>query len=304
MSCDALGFFSEKRLVVFGAGYVGQAVVTEALRRGAKVTALTRNAEKAARLRETGSRVVVADLATEAWHEEIEAADLVVNCVSSGGGGLAGYQHSYVDGTRSIASWLRKSRPAQVFLYTSSTSVYPQSGGVVDETAPTEGASGTARLLLEAEAVVRQAVETQACHRGVVLRLAGIYGPERHHLLDQLRAGVRPLPGRGDHRLNLVYRDDIVSAVMVALASAGNPERGPYEVFNVADDGPVPKRALVEWLAARLGLPFPGFSGEAVPGRRADPPDRVVSNAKIRTLLGWAPRFPDFRAGYEALLGA
>lgn len=304
MSRDALGFFAEKRLVVFGAGYVGTAVVAEALRRGARVTALTRNPEKAARLAEAGARSVVADLADEAWHPEIEGADWVVNCVSSGGGGAAAYQRSYVEGMHSIAAWLRAAGGAQTFLYTSSTSVYPQSEGIVDEAVSTEAATGTGVILLKAEAGVKQAVEDRLCRRGRVLRLAGIYGPGRHHVLDQLRSGVRPLPGKGDHRLNLVYREDIVSAIFAALIAAEETAASAYEVFNVVDDRPVRKSELVEWLAARLGMVFPGFSGKAVPGRRADPPDRVVSNAKIRTQLGWTPRFADFRAGYEAILGA
>jgi nucleoside-diphosphate-sugar epimerase len=78
----------------------------------------------------------------------------------------------------------------------------------------------------------------------------------------------------------------------------------PYQVFNVVDDLPVRKAEVVAWLAERLGLPVPGFSGAAVPGRRPDPPDRAVSNAKIKEELGWFPRFGDFRAGYEAILGA
>lgn len=302
MTLDALGIFPGKRLVVFGAGYVGSAVVNEALQRGAEVIALTRNVDKAARLAERGARVIVADLAEDAWHREIDGAHFIVNCISSGGGGAAAYQRSYVEGTRSIGAWLRATGPADKFLYTSSTSVYPQSGGVVDETTSTDGAGETAKILLAAEAVVKEMVEAKACRQAVILRLAGIYGPGRHHVLDQLRTGIRPLAGRGNHRLNLVHRDDIVSAICAALEPKVTSEA--YEVFNVVDNGPVSKTEMVEWLARRLGLPFPGFSGEAVPGRRPDPPDRVVSNAKIRTNLGWTPTFPDYRSGYEAILGA
>lgn len=304
MSRDALGFFTEKRLIVFGAGYVGAAVVAEGLRRGARVTALTRNPEKGARLAEAGARSVIADLASDAWHREIEGAELVVNCISSGGGGAAAYQRSYVEGTQSIVAWLRSAGGAQTFLYTSSTSVYPQSEGVVDEEASTVGASGTALVLLAAEAELKAATAERLCRRGRVLRLAGIYGPGRHHVLDQLRSGIRPLPGKGDHRLNLIHRDDIVSAIFTVLGAAEDADALPYELFNVVDDLPVRKAELVEWLAARLGIDRPGFSGEAVPGRRADPPDRVVSNVKLRTRLGWIPAFADFRAGYEAILGA
>jgi hypothetical protein len=31
-------------------------------------------------------------------------------------------------------------------------------------------------------------------------------------------------------------------------------------------------------------------------------PDRVISSAKLQSRLGWRPRYPDFRAGYDAIL--
>jgi nucleoside-diphosphate-sugar epimerase len=76
------------------------------------------------------------------------------------------------------------------------------------------------------------------------------------------------------------------------------------KIFNVTDDLPVRKADLIAWLASELGVRFPGFSGQPVPGRRIDPPDRAVSNAKIKKDLGWRPRFPDYKAGYRQLLGA
>ncbi|PTY04687.1 epimerase [Opitutaceae bacterium EW11] len=301
MSDDALGIFTGKHLVVFGAGYVGGAVVGAALRCGLRVTALTRNADVASRLRAAGAATVVAELQSSAWHAELLPADLVVNCVSSGGAGEAGYRTSYVEGMRSISRWLASRRPAEAFLYTSSTSVYPQNGGVVDETAPTEAAAGNARILLEAEDLVRNLAAERLARRSVVLRLAGIYGPGRHYLLDQLRQGGAPFPGGGAHRLNLVYLDDIVSAVGRALAAS----RETFDTFNVVDDAPTPKAEVVRWLADRIGVPYPGFSGvEAVAGRRPNPPDRAISNAKAKRVLGWSPRFSDFRAGYETILGA
>lgn len=300
MSRDALGIFARKRLVVFGAGYVGTEVVRLALAHGGRVTALTRNPVKARDLESLGARVIVANLAEESWHAEIAPAEFVVNCVSSGGGGTAGYQRSYVGGMKSIRQWLSRGQNVDALIYTSSTSVYPQSGGVVDETAPTDGAIGNATILLEAESWAKTFAENFLCRRSVVLRLAGIYGPGRHHILDQLRGNVRPLPGKGDHRLNLVYRDDVVSAIVTAIERAA----GPWQMFNVVDDLPAKKADVVAWLAARLGCSVPDFSGDPVPGRRPDPPDRVVSNAKIKRELGWTPQFPDYQAGYEAILGA
>ncbi len=289
-----------RQVALFGAGYVGTALARVLLERGQRVIALTRNPERAAELSAAGARVVVADLASPAWHGEIGTVDGVVNCVSSGGGGPDGYRHSYVEGARSILTWLARVGPPEALVYTSSTSVYPQHGGVVDEDSPTDAAVGNALFLLEAERLMAGAPASGRARRACILRLAGIYGPGRHHLLDQLRVGTMAFPGRGDHRLNLAHRDDIVAALLLAL------EQGPdgATTLNVADDAPTPKAEVVAWLAARLGVPAPVFSGVTMPGRRAETPDRTVCNRRIKQVLGWRPRYPDFRAGYEAILGA
>ncbi len=287
--------FAGKRLVIFGCGYVGAVVAEQAVARGLEVTALTRNAAKAEALKTAGvATVVVADLATEAWHGQIEGgADLVLNCVSSGGGGVEGYRRSYLDGMTSVVAWLRQRGAAGAAVYTSSTSVYPQGDGArVDEAAAT-GGEERAQVLLATEQTLLAAGD--AAGTRVVLRLAGIYGPGRHHLLEQVKSGEAA--GRADAHLNLAYRDDIAAAVWAAwTAPAG------ARIYNVADDGAATKGEIVAWLAARLGVRTPEFTGVPAGGRRAVTPDRIIANDRLKTERGWRPGCPTFREGYEKIL--
>lgn len=289
--------FAGKRLVVLGCGYVGAAVARAARARGAEVVGLTRNEAKAIALRDEGIEMVVADLADDAWHGRIAGeADFVLNAVSSGGGGVEGYRASYVGGMQSIVRWAAERGAAGTVVYTSSTSVYPQSGGaMVDESSAT-GGDERARLLLEAESILRGAGE-RACRRWFVLRLAGIYGPGRHYLLNQVKLGE--VAGRGEHRLNLVHRDDIAAAVLACFAARAEVRN---EIVNLADDGPTPKQEVVAWLARRVGVAEPRFTGEPAGGRRTVTPDRVIVNAKAKALLRWQPKFPSFRDGYADVL--
>lgn len=297
MTSAADGNFSGKHLVIFGCGYVGAAVAREAVARGMRVTALTRNEAKAAILRNDGVEVVVADLASDAWHGRmLGRADMVLNCVSSGGGGIEGYGRSYLDGMASIMAWAHARRNVGTIVYTGSTSVYPQGGGVrVDETALTNGVGERGQILVKAENVLR--ASDGACARWFVLRLAGIYGPGRHHLLEQVRSGE--VAGRGDYHLNLIFRDDIVTSVWAAFAAGLEVASG---VFNVADDGAATKAEIVMWLAGQLGVGVPRFTGDQGAGRRELTPDRIIANAKIKRVLGWRPRFPSFREGYGKIL--
>lgn len=293
-----------KRLVIFGCGYVGSAVAKAAVAAGVHVEALTRNAEKAVTLRSLGlAKVVVAELSSGDWHGQIDGgADFVVNCVSSGGGGPDGYRQSYVNGMASILAWAAQGgEPIGTMLYTSSTAVYPQGGGaVVEESAPAEGATPNGKIIRESE-ILLEKVSAGACERWFILRLAGIYGPGRHHLLNQLREGVTELGGSGIHRLNLIHRDDIVSAMLACLAA---PETIGSQIFNVADTAPAAREEVVRWLAGQLKRPMPTFDG--VPGTRrgGEPmPDRVIASDKIQRVLNWRPQYEDYRAGFGAILG-
>ncbi len=299
-----MGSLHGKRLVIFGCGYVGSAVARAAVVAGAHVEVLTRNPEKAVTLRALGlAKVVVAELSANEWHGQIErGADFVVNCVSSGGG-PDGYRKSYLEGMASIITWAAKGgTPIGTMLYTSSTAVYPQGGGaVVDETALAEGATPNGKVIRESE-ILLEKVAASACARWFILRLAGIYGPGRHHLLNQLREGVTELGGSGAHRLNLIHRDDIVSAMLACLMA---PEAIGRQIFNVADTAPAAREAVVRWLAERLQRPMPVFDG--VPGTRrgGEPmPDRVIASGKIQSILGWRPQYADYQAGFGEILGA
>lgn len=289
--------------MIFGCGYIGTALAEQLLAVGVRVGALTRNAEKAARLRALGlSEVIVAELDDVAWYDQLSGSyESVVNCVSSAGGGIDGYRKSYLEGQRAILDWA-KGRSIQSYLYTSSTSVYPQDGGVsVDETADISEAPPTGQVLCESEQLLADAADTLGAW--YVLRLAGIYGPKRHYLLDMLRSGESVIPGVGDYLLNLIHRDDVVAAICTALA---NSESASFGIYNVSDDQPETKAELVAWLAEQLGQASPRFDPEHVSPRLqrrgGRMPSRHISNMKFRKTFGWSPKYESFRAGYRDLL--
>ncbi len=287
-------------VMIFGCGYVGTELARRLLDVGVRVGALTRNAERIAELRAMGLvEVIAAPLHAPDWQQQLRGDyEAVVNCVSSAGGGLEGYRLSYVEGQQRILEWLDGRLPRS-YVYTSSTSVYPQDGGVeVDETAATNGPSPTAKLLLEAEGLVAGA---SALPQWYVLRLAGIYGPGRHYLLDQLLGASAAIPGRGDYALNMIHRDDAVDAILAALGGVA-----PSGIYNICDSEPTHKAVVLADLAARLNHPAPRFDTESVSPRLerrgGSMPDRRVSNRKALCVLGWVPRYPSFREGYAALL--
>ena len=304
-------------MVILGSGYIGLALARVALASGEPVAALTRNAARAAELRALGvDPIVVADLAALDWHSALNPADAdIINCVSPSSSGVEGYQHSFLAGFASVKSWLQKSAtggfaPPRSVVFTSSTAVYPQTDGSwVDETTPvkSENLSPTGVVLRQTEEQWL-ALSPHLAQRAWVLRLGGIYGPSRHHLLDALRRGEKTFPGGGDHWVNLIYRDDIVTAIQACI-SAGTET--PGGIFNVVDNEPMRKRDLVAWLAQRIGqdpadLNFDSSGNARSLHRRTANgviPDRKILSSKLQKAVNWSPVSHSYREGYRLILG-
>ncbi|MEX0330576.1 MAG: NAD-dependent epimerase/dehydratase family protein [Puniceicoccaceae bacterium] len=297
---------SEKRMVIFGCGYVGRALAEKAVEAGYAVWIQSRNPDALGAVDAVPEeRRIIADLHEPDWHAELGGEwDIAINLVSSAGGGIEGYRLSYLEGNRSIRNWASKVDVGR-FVYSSATSVYPQTDGQwisEDDVPRLDRLSENGRVLRQAELEI---LESEAFPRRYVARLGGIYGPGRHLYLNRLREGATSLPGDGLAWLNLIYLYDIVDALM-QLAEAELP--GCADVFNVVDNEPARKQAIVDWLAESLAIPAipfdPNQAGPRALRRSAGKglPNRRISNRKIREVLGWEPAFPDFQAGYRDIL--
>ncbi|MBU63017.1 MAG: hypothetical protein CMI26_11005 [Opitutae bacterium] len=283
-----------KKLAIFGCGYLGSALAQQALKLGWHVSAVTRNADTASCLDDSGvQKIVVADLDDKSWTGEIDSTqDFVVNCVGAASPDLDGYLKSYVDGHDSVVTWAR-SGEVGTFVFTSSTSVYPQTGRcLVDETASSDGVSEKGGLLLAAEQLGFPGGE--GIGRSFILRLAGLYGPGRHLLLDSVRNGDI-LSGDGDRILNLIHRDDACSAILGVLQAE---ERNIGRIYNVSDGNHSSRSEIVTWLAEKMGVDTPSFSGS----EGTDASNRKICSDRIRGELNWSPLYPSFRDGYDSIL--
>jgi nucleoside-diphosphate-sugar epimerase len=283
------------RVLIIGCGYVGLPLGVELVRRGHTVFGLRRSATPIPPA--AGVETLRADIArAESLAGLPRDFDWVVNCAASGGGGEDEYRRLYVGGNRNLVSWL-SGNPPRKFIYTSSTGVYGQTdGSVVTEDSPTQPGAATAAALVEAEQLLRDA--SKIGFPAVVLRLAGIYGPGRGHAFQQFLRGGARIEGDGSRFMNMVHRDDVLGAIIAAL------ERGePGETYNVVDDEPVSQRAFFTWLAAQLNRPLPAVvPADDGLGRKRGLTNKRVSNARLRTRLAYQFNYPNFRAGYAALL--
>ncbi len=257
------------RWFVVGCGYTGSALARALIARGDDVTITRRDAAAAARLAgELGARGIAYQLGDALP----EAADAIVACLAPPG--------------RAPAAAARLAGARRI-VYVSSTGVYaPGNGGWVDEGYPTTPATASGRARLAAEQALA-AVAPDA----VLLRAAGIYGPQRS-LADRLRAGTFRIVGDGRAHVSRIHVDDLVAAIVAAGTRA---VAGPV---NIADDDPAPIGEVADALAAALGVaasprvPIASVDAE-VAGMLAA--DRRIANARMKAELGVALRHPSWR---------
>jgi nucleoside-diphosphate-sugar epimerase len=282
--------------LIIGCGYLGLRAARMWLARGDRVAALTRSPERAEQLRAEGIEAMVGDVLVPESLAALPEANTLLYAVGYDRRSAASRRELYVNGLANVLS--RMSGRARRVIYVSSTSVYGQDDGTwIDETSPCEPAAGNGRVCLEAEHTAQRLAGASSLN---ILRLAGIYGPNRLlRRVEQLRGG-EPLEGRPDAWLNLIHVDDAVAAVMAC------DERGRTgETYLVCDDQPVPRREYYTALAALVGAPEPQFetaadATEIMP--RTAGLNKRCSNRRMREELGVALAFPTYREGLPQAL--
>ena len=286
------------KCLIVGCGYVGLPLGVELIRQGHGVCGLRRNASAEAELKAAGIKPLFADITQPDELATLPRAfDWVVNCVSSTGGDTEDYRQVYLQGSRNLIEWLAPNPPKK-FIYTSSTSVYGQTdGSQVKESSPTEPVVETAKVLVETEKLLLAAVAERKVP-AVLLRVAGIYGPDRGHGFKQFLKNEARIEGDGSRFLNMIHRDDLIGCIIAALKSGR-----PGEIYNAVDDEPVSQVNFFQWLAAAVGkYPPPSVPENPVENRKRGGTNKRVLNRRLKMELGYQFKYPNFRKGYSAEL--
>jgi nucleoside-diphosphate-sugar epimerase len=277
----------------------------ELVRLGHEVSGLRRSAASENELKTAGIQPLFGDVTQpETLARLPREFDWVMNCVAAGGG-ADDYRQVYLQGTRNLIEWLAPAsaeasarQALKKFVYTSSTSVYGQTdGSQVKESSPTEPLAETAKILVETEKVLLAAVAERK-FPAVILRVAGIYGPDRGHWFKQFLKDEARMEGDGSRFLNMIHRDDLIGGIIAALK---NGRAG--EIYNAADDEPVSQLHFFQWLAQALDKPLPPCEPDnPAENRKRGVTNKRVLNRRLKMELGYQFKHPNFRKGYSAEL--
>lgn len=260
---------------------------------GSPVTVVTRSEERAARLHAEGFEVRVGDIMQPERLGPLAGFTSVLYAVGFDRSSGLPMRDVYIKGLRGVLN--RFAEPPERFLYVSSTGVYGDQLGRLDEQSPCRPTREGGEVSLAAEEVLAQ---HPVGRRRIVLRLAGIYGPGRLPRRAALLAR-RPIEAAPDGWLNLIHVDDVTQVVLAAEHRAEPPA-----LYVVADGSPVPRVQYYEHAAALLGAPPPVFSTEppthARRGRSTG--ERRYDNRKMLEELSVCLRYPSYREGLASAL--
>lgn len=198
----------------------------------------------------------------------------------------------HVTGQRRLLEFLCQLQPDHLphFVTLSTTGVYQQSGGQwVDERSPTHPTRPGGQTHLRSESVLRR---HWPADKQTTLRLAGIYGPDRWPNRRAIAAG-KPINADPESYLNLIHRDDIVTAVIAAM------DRRATGLFCVADDHPVRRREYYDAVARSVGLTAATFDTNGCTGDRRSTSNKRIWNRKAKTKLVARWRYPSSIAVVE-----
>jgi nucleoside-diphosphate-sugar epimerase len=280
------------RILIAGYGYVGTALGARLLAAGHEVWGLRRSAVGFP----LGVHAVAADLTNPQTLRHLPPAlEVVFYTAAADGSDDAAYRATYVDGLRHLLEALVEQRQApRRVLFTSSTAVYAQShGDWVDEASPTEPQHFTGRRVLEGERLL-----LASPFAATVLRLGGIYGPERVSLIERVRQGLGVCREGPPLYTNRIHRDDCAGALH-HLMTLPQPEA----LYLGVDHDPADQCDVLRWLAAQLGAPPPKIAGLVEDETRRPRTNKRCRNTRLVD-SGYAFRYPTFREGYAALLAA
>jgi hypothetical protein len=268
---------SQAKLVLLGVGQVASSVA-KLVRQPSQIYGTTRSATKARELLEHGINPVL----IAPWTEN--ASDSLCELCTD-----AHVLASFPPDGEYDKQFAVLCKEAKSIIYISSTGVYGEISGMIDESTDVDPSNPTALARLKAERIWAESGAT-------ILRVPGIYSPQSG-LHKRLLAGTYRLPGNGENFSSRIHLHDLARIINTAF----DPPIEPRSIYVVGDLEPSTHKEVVTFLCNHLGIPFPSsMSIQDVSLTLRG--NRRISSKKVLRDLGVDLAFPTYREGYAHCL--
>lgn len=277
---------------IVGCGWLGKALAQQLLAKNISVLATSSQLENVDKLNQQGIKALQLVLPTKeidlAQHDVFKQSNLVIAITPQFKQGRT----DYADKVISLIHAAQQGLVERIILL-SSTAIYDGLTGLVDENSKLDLETEKVKILNAAEQAVlnfsKQEAE-QKTQQGIVLRLAGLVGPERHpgkFILANKTLNNSTAP------VNLIHQQDTVGLIELLLKAPFSQDKlcsdnNTQVIYNGVSDTHVSKQQYYQAAAKALGLNPPRFSKESVKKTT-----RIVCGKKAKQVLGYNFIYPN-----------
>lgn len=269
-------------ILIAGLGDLGTGLAEQLMAGGHRISAIRRGTQAPA-----GVELYSQDLTEGAAMLPPDPVDLLVIIMTPSEYSEEGYLQAFVRAPLTLLEALGRQQPLPPVVFVSSSAVFGDLEGVVDELTPPRPGRYNGKVLLAAE----EEISTRSL--STVVRFTGIYGPGRYRQIDKaarLARGEESLPA--PQWTNRIHRDDCVGLLhSVVLGWLEGREMPPLVIGTDAVGGR--NLDVLKWLADQQGLTL------AVP-------DDQAAGKQVRSLYiqqgHYALQYPGYQEGYAQVL--
>lgn len=269
-------------ILIAGLGDLGTGLAEQLMAGGHRISAIRRGTQAPA-----GVELYSQDLTEGAAMLPPDPVDLLVIIMTPSEYSEEGYLQAFVRAPLTLLEALGRQQPLPPVVFVSSSAVFGDQEGVVDELTPPRPGRYNGKVLLAAE----EEISTRSL--STVVRFTGIYGPGRYRQIDKaarLARGEESLPA--PQWTNRIHRDDCVGLLhSVVLGWLEGREMPPLVVGTDVVGGR--NLDVLKWLADQQGLTL------ALP-------DDPAAGKQVRSLYiqqgHYALQYPGYKEGYAQVL--
>ncbi len=215
--------------------------------------------------------------------------EIIIYAVSADTQSVESYQDHYVAGLKKTYAAILELDHFKHLFFVSSTRVYGQkTTKILSELDIAEPSDYGGEALIEAEAVARQLKD-----KATILRLSGIYGPNRTRMIQLAHSNPGNWPATNNWS-NRIHEEDAARFIVFLMKRIMLKE--PIEPLYLVTDGiPTKQYDVLTWIRKRLQLTTDTIE---IP--------ILESGKQLQSVLlnqnGFILKYPDFTYGYEAII--
>ena len=215
--------------------------------------------------------------------------EIIIYAVSADTHSIESYQDHYVVGLKKTYEAILKLDHFKHLFFVSSTRVYGQkTTKILSELDIAEPSDYGGEALMEAETVARQLKD-----KATILRLSGIYGPNRKRMIQLAQSNPGNWPATNNWS-NRIHEED-AARFIVFLMKRIMMNESIEPLYLVTDGVPTKQYDVLTWIRNRLQLTTDTIELPI-----------LESGKQLQSVLlnqtGFVLKYPDFTYGYEAII--